>query len=525
MLPENEKKSESALPFKKKRPYCCFGLWGIPWGHMKKVLLAIVILLLFVVIIAAWLWRLGAPPTLAASTARLEDLQGQVETRASTTENWVPATNGQVVQSGMQLRTGATGSVTLTVSGVSQTRLSTSTELTVTDLILPQNNDVKSQTSLTLVSGRTWSRIIRLLELDSSYTVTTDDVVATVRGTAFETARFPGQETWIAVYEGQVKAADQMIMHGTGMRAARGAMQMVSSTSAMKPNTDWINQNLEADKTFLKKTQTDLQQELTKEAGLMYEKLGRPAERLRMAMTAENEKAELADKYLGRRLAWAKELQEQGNTAKAEQELNAVQAEMAAWASQAPMTSKEELFPRAMTQGSVLYHDATKDQPTTPFIERDLKNELMQTRPPLENVIESKPVFISPPRTQDAPITKQDQPQPIPTEPAPQPPSDDKAIQEEQARLLIPSKLLLSGSPTTLHLKESALLSAAVLYTNGTRRDVTGQITLVSSDPSVVLVEGMRVIANERPGTVRITANYRENGVSVTESLSFTVQP
>jgi hypothetical protein len=424
---------------------------------------------------------------------------------------------------------------------VSQTRLSTSTEITVDTLVLPQTTDTKSQTALTLVTGRTWSRIIRLLELDSAYTVRTDDVVATVRGTAFEAAKIPGKESWIAVYEGKVNAADRVMEKGSGMmRKARGAWRFVSSTTELLPqNKTWIEQNTQDDKQFLKDTQNALQRELTKDTSGAYDVFGRSAERLHMALTDEKEKAALADQYLGRRLALVKELQDQGNGTKAEQELNQIKTEMQAWTSQAAPDKQAELFKQTMIQGSILYHDA-QTEPSTLFLKDKIdtiKNDLLA--PPIQPVEQSKldpagtpssptitPSIKEPTQLVPQPIEKID-PSVPPTgfiAPDATAPPIDKAAQEPLASQLIPTELRLYCPNLQLHLKESASVAAIVFYNNGTRRDVTNLVTLTSSDPSVGLVAGNMVQANEHPGQIRVTASYRENGVTVTYGLSFDVQ-
>ncbi len=512
---------------------------------MKKVLLAVVIVLFLVVLFAAWLWKLGAPPTLAASTARLEDVQGQVETRGSSTATWTAVQEGQPLTAGTQIRTGETGSVTLTVSGVSQTRLASSTELSIDTLILPQGDNLKSQTGLTLVTGRTWSRIVRLLELDSSYTIKTDDVVATVRGTTFETGRSPQGESWLAVYEGTVSAKDHTITKalpkGTGMRANRGAMQFVSSTSAMTQNGAWLQKNLEADAAFLKETQKAVRDELTKDRqGKMFQMFGPPAERLHMAMANEQEKLELADKYLSRQMAWAKQLEDEGHIDKAKAELERMKAEMTAWQQQASLNEKEKLFRQAMVQGSILFHNAPIE-PITDAI-KDIPKELspqllpdLRLDPKIDLKLDPPPILKAP--LQDLKATLDTSPtmqpmQPIKEGPATAPTREldpkleiEKSILDARTTTLVPTQLVLSSSVSALRFKTSAPLSVVIVYSDGRRIDGTGQTTFVSSDPAIALLNGNILQANDLPGRVQVTASYRENGVSVTDSLIMSIQP
>ncbi len=510
---------------------------------MKKALLAVLVLLLIVAGFSAWLWKLGAPPTLAASVARLDAIEGTVETRTEATGPWVTANNGQLIQAGTHIRTGADGSVTFTVSGVSQTRLSTSTEISIDTLVLPQSTDTKSQTGITLLTGRTWSRIVRLLELDSSYTVTTDDVVATVRGTAFETARLPGQETWIAVYDGKVKAADRVMEKGTGMmRKAKGTWQFVSSTKEVPQNQAWIETNVETDKVFLKETQEQIKQDLTEQLPKGYAMFGGPAERLHMALTPEAQKPGLADQYLGRRLTWANVLEEQGDTKRAEEELGRVKREMQAWTQQTPPEVQDRLFPRTMLQGSVLYHDAPTE-PANFFLK-----ETIDTRKALEPAIQLRPIdsdrrMLQEPAQPLQPLVRPPTEEQLQIQT--QPPASSTVfvpsgvLQErprEQPLLTaqptdrptdqpIPVNLILFSPRTMLRFREAAPIMATINYSNGSRRDVTLLVTLTSSDPSLGLVLGNTFQANDRPGRVQVTASYRENGVSVIESLTFDIQP
>lgn len=506
---------------------------------MYKALLAGLVVLLLVLGFGAWLWRLGAPPTLAASVARLEEVEGSVEVRSDAANSWTNAVEGQSIQAGTRIRTGSTGTVTLTVSGVSQTRLSTSTEISVDTLVLPQTDSVKSQTGLTLVTGRTWSRIVRLLELDSSYTVTTDDVVATVRGTAFETARLPDKQTWIAVYDGKVNAGERVMEKGSGMmKAARGSWKFVSTTTMLPQNNVWLEKNVEADTQFLKDTQTELKEQLTKDVSGAYQLLGAPAERLHMALTDTQDKAALADKYLARQLAMAKELQDEGKVDAAKETFERVKTEMQAWASQVPLDKQAALFSQTMVQSSVLYHDLQAD-PTTLFLKEKM-DALKADWPTIETKLPPLPVnlptdlnvdptdvkapIVDPKTLIDAtreltPVIREkiDSIQPVPAVP----PTD---VPKEEFEKLIPESLQLYPSQAVIHPKELASITATVSYTNGSRRDVTRAITLVSSDPSMALVMGNTIQATDRPGFIRVTASFRENGVTVTSGVSFEIQ-
>lgn len=505
---------------------------------MKKYVFFGVVLILLGVF-GAWLWRLGVAPTLAASTARLEEVEGRVEVRAGMNGTWQTAQDGQSIQQGTHIRTGETGTVVLTVSGVSQTRLSTSTELIVDALLLPQENELKTNTSLVLLTGRTWSRIVRLLEVDSAYTITTDDVVATVRGTAFEMRRSFAKETTLVVYEGSVKAADKILAKGTGLRAKGRVVYTATSTADLGIDNAWTEQNIKADKDFLKQTQKEWREELTQGISpRAYEIFGRAGEKMHVLIATEEEKDHLRERYLGRRLAYAKWLQEEGRLDHAEEELADVKKELEA-KRKGEGHADQSVLKEVLIHASVLYQDLPDYRPAEFLKERieDVKMGEFVPLPPPDVKSDDQVPFFPPSKIEPAPVLSPKEPLPsspelkqdvptsfIPPPPAPAPsPTDPKLAQDPRFSVIMPRTLLVPGS-LVVHVKGRAPLSAFAEYTNGTKRDVSDQTTFISSDPSLATVSGNIVQAMGRLGTVRVTATYRENGVTVTTSLSVSIQ-
>ncbi|KAA0205589.1 hypothetical protein EDM68_05220 [Candidatus Uhrbacteria bacterium] len=85
-----------------------------------------------------------------------------------------------------------------------RTLIDAGTRLRVTELARPRGESLRAR--LLIDIGRTWTRLERILDLDSEVSVGAHDVVATVRGTSFGVER-QGNATAVKVKESKVDAA------------------------------------------------------------------------------------------------------------------------------------------------------------------------------------------------------------------------------------------------------------------------------------------------------------------------------
>jgi hypothetical protein len=110
----------------------------------------------------------------AGRTANLQDLVADVQARPSNTQKYKPATNGQPVDEGGQVRTGAGSKARISLSDGTILRIIPNTEITLDRLTSDPNNPF---TRLLLVVGKVWV-ILRGGQLE----VDTPAGLASVRG-------------------------------------------------------------------------------------------------------------------------------------------------------------------------------------------------------------------------------------------------------------------------------------------------------------------------------------------------------
>jgi uncharacterized protein YjdB len=75
--------------------------------------------------------------------------------------------------------------------------------------------------------------------------------------------------------------------------------------------------------------------------------------------------------------------------------------------------------------------------------------------------------------------------------------------------------------PTTMRIGQSAQLTASIVYTDGTQKDVTSVAKWTTSAPSVALVSFSGVVTAFAIGPTVITASFQD----VTGTLGVTVGP
>lgn len=203
--------------------------------------------LLFLVAISAfgyWFWNLSQPLAAHPRTITLRDMQGEVE-QSGPDQVWHRVSEGEAVTPGTTIRTGAGSRVSVDVYNQGVTRLAENSSL----LIKPDTKlDEHSKTSITrlqLNQGRAWSRVRQLLQLQDEYSVTTDQVVAVVRGTVFHLEKNLDNTSSLVVLHSVVSGNDGFIADGqtqTFNRSKRRISAPVISTDKDLDPT-WMKEN------------------------------------------------------------------------------------------------------------------------------------------------------------------------------------------------------------------------------------------------------------------------------------------
>lgn len=144
-----------------------------------QILLGPVILL---VIFGLWFWSLSALNRVEDSKGFLVLEKGMVFITSKDSGLEQQASSGLELKEGDTLRTAKDSSASVMVFGRAVMRLDEETTVVIEQADL---RGVSLNYKWRLSGGRVWNRVIRLLDLESSYQGQTDSVVATVRGTAY----------------------------------------------------------------------------------------------------------------------------------------------------------------------------------------------------------------------------------------------------------------------------------------------------------------------------------------------------
>jgi hypothetical protein len=298
---------------------------------MKKIAV-IGIFVLLVAGFAAWVWTLGNVPEDAPPLISLKVSSSSVSVRAPN-GTWSAATNGMAISEGWSVKTDGSGRATIAVGDIGETRLDANSEITLSKTSLNAfGND--TDVEFALAAGRAWTRVLRFFDLGSSYAVKTSAVVATVRGTAFETSANADKTTTVAGVEAAVSirpvggfvatttdaiAAGSLAIYGsTGRPAERRAI------SASERSEAWFNGNLLDDRAFTERAiaarSAFLESLGGRAPGSAVASLADISERVHLAFASETERGRLRERYFARRLMAFVELAENGKSGQAAQE-------------------------------------------------------------------------------------------------------------------------------------------------------------------------------------------------------------
>lgn len=176
---------------------------------MKVKNFIIVSLVVFAVIFgtAAAAYALSAPAPRVSPVATVSVDSGEVWIQKNGSGDWLPAGTDVSVASGDRVKTGAKSRAHLDFFSGSAARLDENTEVLVREAAIDEADGANQKVDLELITGRLWSRILKFLDQDSSYSVETSDVVATVRGTAFVIDATDPTTSVVRVVENSVQVA------------------------------------------------------------------------------------------------------------------------------------------------------------------------------------------------------------------------------------------------------------------------------------------------------------------------------
>lgn len=152
-----------------------------------------------------WFWSIGSVEAEKLPSIRVQVDQGSVSYKASGSDNWQTIDSVMEIHSGDSVKTATSSEAEIIWGDLGVTRLDENAEVIVTDAPAEASGE-DSVIGLKVSAGRVWSRMLKLLDVDSSMQVQTSDVVATVRGTSFGVIKTPSG-TEAAVSESVVSVA------------------------------------------------------------------------------------------------------------------------------------------------------------------------------------------------------------------------------------------------------------------------------------------------------------------------------
>ena len=146
----------------------------------------------------------SAEATLVVSAGEVVVNQAGGAIFASSGDTAVSAGEAMTVQEGDTIRLDATASAQLRLQDGSTVDLFGGTTLAVSELV---NNDDSYRVRLNLLSGKTLSRVVRLLRSDDAFEIKTPSSTASVRGTVFTVEAQTAEISVVSVDEGVVRVA------------------------------------------------------------------------------------------------------------------------------------------------------------------------------------------------------------------------------------------------------------------------------------------------------------------------------
>jgi len=325
-----------------------------------------VIIVFLLLLGGIWFWSLGSLPDATPSTATLTSVEGQVSVKAPGANDYVLAKQGAEIAQGSSVRTGSDGKATISWYGDAESRLGPDSEISV----VTAQDDAEQGASLRLrlETGRVWSRVMRLLDLDSDMTVETNDVVATVRGTSFDMEKKPAQPTTLWVADSVVEASGASVAGPKdgffvpeGSMATFGGATLTNSVQPLSDadrNTDWFKNNSQADKDFrtnkVKRLMDSLAVDKVPTTGVLHD-ITEGSESLREKLASGPKREQLATRILLRRLAVVRRTIEEGKSGLGFQEFARLDGDFRNQIASGPDAIKS-LRP-AVLMAQVLYRD------------------------------------------------------------------------------------------------------------------------------------------------------------------------
>jgi hypothetical protein len=174
---------------------------------------------------------------------------------------------GDEVRQGDEIQTGAESEASLEFFSGARVALDEKTHVEIMEAMMDSANWKKQNVKLKMTSGRVWSRILKLLDVESSYGVSSNRIVTNVRGTAY-LMRTPAEGVEaMDVFDGVVDVGTsynktESMYPGTSILFTPGKLpptifDAVFITPDEIRNDHWVRAQLKADEDFAKRANAE----------------------------------------------------------------------------------------------------------------------------------------------------------------------------------------------------------------------------------------------------------------------------
>lgn len=346
---------------------------------MKKFLFFV----LFLALISGagyWVWTLGSVPGINHESVELVVQEGGVQVKKPSVDAWESAESGMKLEKGWSVKTDASGLATIRFYHQGESRLDRNSEVVITEASYQSESRTGMKAEMELKTGRIWSRVLRLLDLESSYVIKASDVVATVRGTSFDLEKRSSGEVVVGVGESAVtvrmpdKTAKAIADGSFVIFSQKGSIASESMLTDEVKSGGWYVSNAMADQAFVQQETDRRRRELNSLGGVRPDSsltgIVSLSERVHLALADDPTKKVLLQQYLSRRLYRLIELVRNGKTGLASQEFTRIENDLQAQSSAVSAKTDADYIRASVLRIAFLADEANPEDALYPFKQR-----------------------------------------------------------------------------------------------------------------------------------------------------------
>lgn len=204
----------------------------------------------------------------AGTFTTLDSFKGDVSIQRA--QSLIPANVGMALMENDRLITGENGSAEIRYFDNSVSRMSSNSEVQINKLVSPNDNSVNTYVEVSLVEGKVWSRVLNLVESDSSFVVKANNVSTAAKKAAFNVEISNGKvEIGVFNHAVSINAAGktEQILSGEKLVVDEGP-KGVSQLKLAERDSGWVKENMQNDHAYLTQVEQRLIEAKRKAVGL-----------------------------------------------------------------------------------------------------------------------------------------------------------------------------------------------------------------------------------------------------------------